>query len=568
MNSSLILCLLLTTVVAGFALWLGRRLGRTEAQEQLAHERHDAEDSLQQVRHQVSLETQAKRFIEAKATELEGKLTEAGTRIEELTKLLSTSTADLQSALTEVREKGHRLKELEEQSVALKMQVQEANDTLRTQEGLLGEAKQLQPQLQTLGSRFKDLEIKHNEDQISLNLAQTRIAELETIAQKDQERLESERRQFEENRQVFRQEFENLAQKIFEQKQQTFSAQSQTGLNNLLEPFRQQLESFRTRVDEVHTENVRGHTSLAGELERLRTLNQSLSAEANNLVQAIKGDKKAQGTWGEEKVEFLLEMAGLRKGLEYDREKNFKDDEGHDLRPDFVVNLPEHRHIIIDSKVSLNAYAESVAAESPELHKAHLDEHVQAIRNHIRTLSDKKYPELVGMNAPDFTFMFIAVEPAYLAAAQHAPNIFEEAYKKRIALVTSTTLLPVLRVVAHLWNLQRQALSTRQLADQGSKVYDKLRGFIEKMEKLGKQIDTAQATYRDSFNTLKDGKGSLVKLVDRFADLGVKVIRKLPTSVIEADTPELAYVQDSDEPEVVVPEDGTLVTGTENDEAI
>ena len=369
--------------------------------------------------------------------------------------------------------------------------------------------------------------------------AGARVIQLETSARKDAEALAQERRQFEEHRTLFRQEFENLANRIFEAKHQSFDAQSQAGLASLLAPFKEQLDQFRRRVDEVHTQNVAGHSSLKGELDRLNRLNQQITQEASNLTRALKGDKKLQGNWGEQKVELLLEQAGLRKGIEYSREENFKDDEGNNLRPDFVVNLPEGKHIIIDSKVSLVDYAAFVAAEDPVARQQCLAAHVAALRNHIKALSEKRYPELLHMDSPDFTFLFVAIEPAYLAAVEHVPALFQEAYDRRIALVTATTLFPVLRVVSNLWSLQRQNRSTQELAEQAGRVYDKLRIFIEKMEKLGSQMETSQRTYKEAFDTLKDGRGSLAKTVDRFVELGVKVTRKLPPSVAGDTLPEL-----------------------------
>ena len=387
-----------------------------------------------------------------------------------------------------------------------------------------------------------------------LRSAQDRLAHLETSARKDAEALAQERQQLEDHRQRFRQEFEHLAQQIFEQKHQSFDAQSQAGLTSLLAPFKEQLDQFRQRVDQVHKDNVEGQTSLKGELDRLNRLNQQITQEASNLTRALKGDKKLQGNWGEQKVELLLEQAGLRKDIEYSREQNFKDDEGNNLRPDFVVNLPEGKHIIIDSKVSLVDYAAFVAAEDAVERQQSLAAHVAALRNHIKSLSEKRYPELLQMDSPDFTFLFVAIEPAYLAAAEHAPTLFQEAYDRRIALVTATTLFPVLRVVSNLWSLQRQNRSTQLLADQASRVHDKLRTFIEKMERLGSQLETSQRTYKEAFDTLKDGRGSLAKTVDRFVELGVKVARKLPASVTGDTLPELGDTEVTPEVEEPRPE--------------
>jgi DNA recombination protein RmuC len=369
-----------------------------------------------------------------------------------------------------------------------------------------------------------------------LTSAKSKIAELETILLKDKEVFAAERKQFDEIRIKFSQEFENLANQIFESKRAAFDAQSREGLNALLLPFKEQLESFRSRIDQVHTESVQGQSTLKGELGRLQQLNQQITQEASNLTKALKGDKKLQGNWGEQKVELLLEQAGLRKGAEFEREQNFKDDAGNNFRPDFVVNLPEGKHIIIDSKVSLVDYSAYIAAEAAEERQRHLSAHVAAIRNHIKELSKKNYPNLVNIESPGFTFMFIAIEPAYLAAAEYAPSLFQEAFESRVILVTATMLLPVLMVVANLWNMQRRDKSTQELAESAGRVYDKLRVFIEKMDKLGNHLDLAQKTYKETMDTLKDGKGSLVRTAERFSDLGVKTIKRLPASVrTEAD---------------------------------
>ena len=361
-----------------------------------------------------------------------------------------------------------------------------------------------------------------------------RATELEAISAKDREVFDAERKQFEDLRTKFSTEFENLANHIFEQKNATFQTQSRDGLNSLLMPFKETLESFRKRVDQVHSESVQGQSSLKIELSHLQQLNKQITEEASNLTRALKGDKKLQGNWGEQKVELLLEMAGLRKGIEYESQPTFKDDEGNSYRPDFVVNLPEGKHIIIDSKVSLVDYTAYVGAETQEERQRHLAAHVAAIRNHIKSLSGKKYPDLIDIDSPDFTFLFIALEPAYIAAAEHAPTLFQEAFEERIALVTSTTLLPVIRVVANLWSLQRREKSTQELADLASRVYDKLRGFIEKMDRLGGQLETAQKSYKDAMLTLRDGKGSLVGTAGKFSDLGVKITKKLSTSATVA----------------------------------
>ncbi len=367
---------------------------------------------------------------------------------------------------------------------------------------------------------------------------QTELALARQQADQQAISLHTERQQFFESRQLLKQEFENLANRIFEQKQQSFSENSKQNMDLLLTPFRQQLESFRKRVDEVHTQNVQGQTHLKSELDRLHTLNQQMTTEASNLTRALKGDKKLQGNWGEHTVELLLEQAGLRKNVEYEREKNFRDEDGNARRPDFLIHLPEGKHIIIDSKVSLVDYTAYVAAETDELQQLSLAAHVQALRNHVTSLASKNYPELTGMQSPDFVFLFLGIEPSYIAALQHSPSLFQEAYEKRIAIVTASTLLPVLRVVANLWSLQRQNQNTRELAEQAGGIYEKLRIVVEKMEKLGTQLNTTQKTYAEAFNSLKDGRGNLLSRAEKFIELGVKVKQRLPAHLVETDLPD------------------------------
>lgn len=493
-------------------LWLGRRLGRADA----IQDRQPLEQDLQRLRTDLALARQDRDAVDRQAKEFQQRVVALEGDLSGLREGVKTLEGDLKAA-----------------RATIGAQERHVDDLTRERNEAREEAA---ARLRSLG----DSEIL--------------LAQLRKAADKDREALEAERRQLEENRQVFRQEFENLANQIFEQKHQAFDLQSREGLDRLLKPFKEHLESFRARVDQVHSENVEGRASLKGELDRLRELNQQMTEEASNLTRALKGDKKVQGTWGEQKVELLLQQAGLRKGIEYNREQNFKDEDGNNLRPDFVVNLPEGKHIIIDSKVSLVDYAACVAAETPEERQRALAAHVQALRNHIKSLSDKKYPELLGMDSPDVTFMFIAIEPAYLAAAEHSPTLFQEAYERRIALVTATTLLPVLRVVANLWSLQRQNQSTRELADLASRVYDKLRIFVEKMGKVGSQLETVHRTYKDSFDTLKDGQGSLVKTVEKFVDLGVKVVKRMPPSVTGSNLPTLEGGGEEEAPPDLPPE--------------
>jgi DNA recombination protein RmuC len=434
-----------------------------------------------------------------------------------------------------INERNLQITELQQANAELLGRLEQSHQTIKTQNSQIGQAQAEKEQLAQLQLSINSKDKYINELQSELSANHGKIQELKTASLKDAESMTEKLSLLENNKVQLKQEFENLAHQIFENKQQHFSQQSQQGLNTLLNPFKEQLESFRKRVDEVHTNTVEGQTSMKAELEKLRELNVRINDEAANLTKALKGDKKLQGTWGEQKVDLLLQRAGLRKDFEYKKEVTFKNDEGQNQRPDFVVQLPEGKHIIIDSKMSLIAYTQYVAAETDQERKIALNAHIKALKDHITELGQRKYHTLNGLDSPDFVFLFMGVEPAYILAAEHAPWLFEEAYEKNIAIVTATNLLPVLRVVANLWVIQRQNQTTKELADQASRVYDKLRIFVEKMEDLGKHIDKAQVSYRESFNTLKDGQGSLTKTVSKFVDLGVKVSKQLPPSVLLED---------------------------------
>ena len=448
---------------------------------------------------------------------------------------LRLQLGELKQELGQGQEQTRQLDELKQVLSQQQARFEAAQVQLQKQGEQLGQATEQKEQLDSLRNTLaqRDKELSQTRDELSI--AKQSLAEINMRHQRDQHSATEKLQLLEDNKAQLKQEFQNLANQIFDSKQQSFSEQSRQGLDTLLKPFKDQLESFRQRVDQVHTDTVQGQSAMKSELGKLMELNVQITTEASNLTKALKGDKKLQGTWGEQKVEMLLEQAGLRKGFEYHREANFKDDNAGNNRPDFVINLPEGKHIIIDSKMSLVAYTEYVAAETDEERTKALTAHVLALKNHINGLSDKKYTDLNGINSPDFVFLFMPVEPAYLVAAEHSPGVFQAAYEKRIAIITSTTLLPVLRVVSNLWSIQRQNSSTLQLATMASKVYDKLRVFVDKMDKLGNQIATVQKSYTDSVNTLKGDHGSLTKTVDKFVALGVTVSKRLPASAVGDD---------------------------------
>jgi DNA recombination protein RmuC len=320
------------------------------------------------------------------------------------------------------------------------------------------------------------------------------------------------------------QSFENLSHKIFNEKQQ----QNRQGLDAILHPFKDQLEGLRKKVEDVHLHDAKDRAALKSQINELYRLNQDITAEASALTKALRGNKKTQGNWGELVLETVLERSGLRLGEEYVREQNHKADDGQNYRPDVIINLPDNKHIIVDAKVSLNAYNDYVNADDETLQAQFLKQHIDAVRHHIKSLSAKAYQQLPSLHSPDFVFMFMPVEPAFLAAFQHDEKLFMDAFDQRIVVVTPTTLLASLRTIESLWSIERRGRSADELSEHASKVYDRLRIVVEKMDKLGNQLHSAQKTYDETYSSLAQGRGNLVNTANQFVELGVRIKKKIP----------------------------------------
>lgn len=386
-------------------------------------------------------------------------------------------------------------------------------------EQLEGERKTLQVRIEDLSGELHRVKLRLREQDVALDRERRSAAEkLELL---------------ERNRDALKQEFENLANRIFDQKNERFTQQTRTSLDSLLNPFRDQLQDFRKRVEDVYTTETRDRQALRSEIKSLQELNRQITEEAANLTKALKGDKKIQGNWGELILERVLEKSGLRKGVEYETQGSYRDGDHQLLRPDVVVHLPDERNLIVDSKVSLLAYQQWVNEEDEGARAEALKQHVEAVRNHIRTLSEKDYSQLHGLHSPDFVLLFMPIEPAFVAAFQQDENLFAEAFERKIIVVTPTTLLATLRTIENIWRYERQSQNARRIADRASAVYDKLRVFVEAMERLGSQLQTAQGSYDSAMNTLTRGRGNLISQANRFVELGVRVKKELPRGILE-----------------------------------
>lgn len=384
-------------------------------------------------------------------------------------------------------------------------------------------------------------------------------------------RLEGERKQAEEKIALLREmtesgkkalteEFQNLANSILEDKTKRFSEQNLESLGQVLTPFRERLNEFKSRVEEIHYQDAQQQSALKAELAQLKELNRQMSEEAHDLATALKGHAKKQGNWGELVLENVLARSGLQLGRDYRREVSFNTDDGK-RRPDVIVYLPQEKHLIVDAKVSLNAYTRYVNAEDELERKQALKEHVQAIADRIAELSDRRYFELDDLNSPEMVFMFIPVESAFVEALRADETLFQQALQQNVLVATPTTLLTSLNIVRQLWRHENQNIHSAKLADSAAQLYKKLAGFIKSMEELGRKLDSAKAAYQSAFGQFYSGPGNVIKRARDFEQLGVAVQKALPQSLVDKADLELDYLP------AVASNDSTDEAAAEQDES-
>lgn len=336
----------------------------------------------------------------------------------------------------------------------------------------------------------------------------------------------------EESKQQLKVEFENLANELLEQKGRAFSSLSERNLQELLRPFQNEIKGFREKVETLHTQETAQRASLTTELKHLQQLNRDITDQAARLTEALKGQKKVQGNWGELMLENVLDSAGLRPGEDYVREKSFATEEGK-RRPDALVYLPQGRHLVIDAKTSLAAYLEYVNAEDELTRQRALADHARAVGARIEELADKHYYDLPGLNSPEVVVMFIPVESAYIEALRHDATLYQRAIERSVLVATPTTLLTSLNIVAQLWRFENQSRHSAELARRAERFYHKLATFLESMQDVGRKLDGARESYDRALGQLVNGRGNLVKQANEFKELGVAVKKELPTEIVE-----------------------------------
>jgi DNA recombination protein RmuC len=352
--------------------------------------------------------------------------------------------------------------------------------------------------------------------------------------------LNLERRQSDEKlkllaeaKETLAEQFQNLANRIFEEKGEKLVQQNVANLDSLLKPLGERLREFQVRVEETYDKESKQRFSLQSEIHKLVEANARMSVDALNLANALKGDSRTQGAWGEVVLERVLEASGLQRGREYDLQASFEAAEGGKARPDVIIRLPENKHVVVDSKVSLTAYEAYTRAEDELVRKRELGRHIDSLRAHVKGLAEKNYQSLYGIRTPDFVLMFVPVEPAFALALRERQELFEDAFNRNVMIVSPTTLLISLRTIASIWRYEYQNRNAQELVRQCTALYDKFVGFVADLEDIGRRLKAAQSSYDDAYGKLASGKGNLIRQVERIRELGLKPSKPLPGHLTE-----------------------------------
>ncbi len=348
------------------------------------------------------------------------------------------------------------------------------------------------------------------------------VAALKVANENIGEKLENQKSEIETLQKRLTTEFENIATKILKERSDEFSLSNNKHMTEILNPLKEKIQSFEKKVDETYDKELRDKISLREEVRKLTELNTRISQEANNLTNALKGDVKKQGNWGEVILERVLERSGLTRGQEFEREVVVEGADYSVQRPDVIIHLPDNKHIIIDSKVSLVAYERFISSETDEHRATHLKEHVNSLRSHVKLLSEKNYQNAQNLNTPDFVLMFLPIEASFSVAVQGDSEIFSYAWERKIVIVSPTTLLATLRTISSIWKQENQTKNAQEIARLSGALYDKFIGFTEDMVKIKTNIDRTSGAYDDAVKKMKDGSGNIIRTAEKIKELGAK----------------------------------------------
>ena len=523
-----------------------RRLPELEAALNAAREEANALKVAQAV------DAEAVRRLEHSAGELRSRLEEETRKRESLQvseSALNAEVLSLSRSLEESRkgseEKGALLDDLQRKLLEVgdnlsRLQVEHAGES--------GTIRSLTKELEETRSRLLSEIQKKEALQASEATLRADFLSLKTLLDESKKSYEEKMALLAEARETLSAQFKNLATEILEEKSQKFSLQNQEALKSLLDPVRLKLGEFQSKVEEVYVKEGKDRSALHAQVNQLMELNRTLSDEAQNLTRALKGSGKTQGNWGELLLNNILEGSGLRKGSDYETQESHTREDGSRAQPDVVIHLPEGRHLVIDSKVSLNAYVEYVGATEEAERQAALKRHIDSVRRHILDLSSKRYQTLHNLNSIDFVLMFVPVEPAFMVAVTNDGGLYAEAWERNVLLVSPSTLLFVLRTVAHLWRQEDQKANAQEIARRGAEFYDRLSAFVEELKKVGDRIEQARDSYQEAWNKLCRNKGNVIRQAEMLKDLGVSPTKSLPASSGAPDGDDLSDGQEGESP--------------------
>ena len=395
-----------------------------------------------------------------------------------------------------------------------------------------GESGRVEERSVILERERSTLENNLNSERQKVLELNSKLSALQSDYNNLQQKLTEQKAEVEELQQKFTKEFENLANKIFKEKTDEFSKQSKTNLSEILNPLKEKINEFQSKVEETNKESIDRFASLRQQLTSLKDMNQQITQEAKNLTEALKGQSKTQGNWGEFILESILEKSGLVKGREYVVQESLTSESGKRLQPDVIIKLPENKSIVVDSKVSLIGYEKYISEEDEHQKQLGLREHINSIRSHIKNLSGKNYQNLYQLESLDFVLMFMPIEPAFALAVQNDQAIFNDAFEMTIVIVSPSTLLATLRTISSIWRQENQNKNALEIARQSGDMLDKFTAFVEDLLTVGKGLISVKDNYDKAMNKLTDGRGNLISRAEKIKELGAKTSKSLPPAIL------------------------------------
>lgn len=465
-------------------------------------------------------------------------------KVEEFIRRIESERDAIRNERDQAKESTVRLEERVVRIEALEDTIKDHTETIKKQQekeailtqDLAQSKTELQLLKESLGAKAREHEDEKRKKEASERELASSVAEnreLKARAEAERKQAEEKLALLQEARESLTHQFQSLANEILDEKAKKFTEQNRVNLGQLLTPLGEKITEFKSKVEDVYDKEKEDRVALREQVRQLMDLNQAVSADTRNLTQALKGSSKTQGTWGELILERILEASGLREGEEYDLQESHIREDGTRAQPDVVIHLPGDKHLIVDSKVSLTACQEYEAAETEEARNEARKRHIQSIRTHLKGLSEKNYQALYGLKSLDFVLMFVPLESAYMLAVAQDSELFMEAWKKNVLLVSPSTLLFVVRTVAHLWRQEAQSRNAQEIAKRGAKLYDEFSAFVSDLEKVGERLRQAQTSFEEAKSKLCEKQGNVIRQAEMLKQLGVKPAKALPQAMVE-----------------------------------